>query len=51
MYIYGQFLNEHGEFTPPYLKPGDTVGIIAPARFVSHEDVNPAPVSVLLGVL
>ena len=28
--------------TPPYLKPGDTVGIIAPARFVSHEDVNPA---------
>jgi muramoyltetrapeptide carboxypeptidase len=26
--------------TPPYLKPGDTIGIVAPARKVSREEVS-----------
>jgi len=26
--------------TPPYLKPGDTVGIIAPARKISREEIS-----------
>ncbi|MDI3526236.1 MAG: muramoyltetrapeptide carboxypeptidase [Tenuifilum sp.] len=28
--------------TPPYLQPGDTIGIVAPARFVSREMLQPA---------
>ena len=26
---------------PPYLKPGDTIGIAAPARKISHEELAP----------
>ncbi len=28
--------------TPPYLQPGDTIGIVAPARFVTREEIQPA---------
>lgn len=28
--------------TPPYLKPGDTIGIVAPARFVTRDEMQPA---------
>lgn len=28
--------------TPPYLKPGDTIGIVAPARSVSRDEIQPA---------
>jgi len=27
---------------PPYLKPGDTIGISCPAGFITHEDIQPA---------
>lgn len=27
--------------TPPYLRPGDTIGIIAPARFVTRDEMQP----------
>jgi len=27
---------------PPYLKPGDTIGITSPAGFITHEDIQPA---------
>jgi muramoyltetrapeptide carboxypeptidase len=27
---------------PPYLKPGDTIGIICPAGFITAEDIQPA---------
>ena len=27
---------------PPYLKPGDTVGICCPAGFITTEDIQPA---------
>ncbi|MGE0077604.1 MAG: LD-carboxypeptidase [Bacteroidales bacterium] len=28
--------------TPPYLRPGDTIGIVATARFVSRDEIQPA---------
>lgn len=28
--------------TPPYLQPGDTIGIVAPARSVTREEIQPA---------
>lgn len=28
--------------TPPYLQPGDTIGIVAPARFITREELLPA---------
>lgn len=27
---------------PPYLKPGDTIGITCPAGYIMHEDIKPA---------
>ena len=27
---------------PPYLKPGDTIGICCPSGYISHEDIKPA---------
>lgn len=28
--------------TPPYLKPGDTIGITCPAGYITHEEIQPA---------
>lgn len=28
--------------TPPYLQPGDTIGIVAPARYITQEELKPA---------
>jgi muramoyltetrapeptide carboxypeptidase len=35
-------LNDIPWRVPPYLKPGDTIGITCPARFMTHEEIQPA---------